>query len=404
MRRVPGPAAVLVGRSVVRVAREGPDGEPRVVEVPVEPGVPLPVLLRGLVDPAHVVVGAEAAAAGRPEVVVVDAGAGATEVSLVRDGRVVARRSAPGGDRMDAVVVALLGDGDRPRARRVREALSLQDVAEGVRAAEVRAALRPCRAEVVRAVVAVAGRPDVPVLLVGGGARSPDLAGDLDAAGLRDVVVAPRPEAAAVLAAPARPGRPLPVAAPARPRWLPDPPPRRRRAGRAVLAAGAAAVVLAALHVLGGLLAPAPGPPPPGVLAQYGYRFALPEGWAHTGGLPERRRSLLTPVTAPEGSDLIAVEATPLGYDAAAEPARAAAELRTEFDAAGPGLSGYAARARFGGRAVTAYRERAGASVVDWYVLLDGGTQLSVGCRHTPTGTAAVAAACAVVVGTLRGG
>ena len=56
-------------------------------------------------------------------------------------------------------------------------------------------------------------------------------------------------------------------------------------------------------------------------LVQYGYRVALPEGWAHTGGLPERRRTLLTPVTAPEGSDLIAIEASPLGYDPAAEPA-----------------------------------------------------------------------------------
>ncbi|MBW0122194.1 type VII secretion-associated protein [Pseudonocardia sp. KRD-176] len=401
---MPVRAVVQVGRSVVRVAREGPDGEPRVVEVPVEPGVALPVLLRGLAGAADVVfLRAEAVAAGRPEVVVVDAGARATEVSLVRGGRVVTRRGAPGGDRMDAVVAGLLGDGDQPRARRVREALSLHEEAEGLRAAEVRAALRPCRAEVVRAVVAVAGRPDVPVLLVGGGARSPDLAADLDAAGLRDVVVAPRPEAAAALAALTR--LPPPVSgASSRPRWLPDPPPRRRRTGRTFLAALAAAVVLGALHVLGGLLASAPGPPPTGVLAQYGYRFALPEGWAHTGGLPERRRSLLTPVAAPEGSDLIAVEATPLGYDAAAEPARAAAELRAEFDAGGPGLSGYDARARFGGRAVTAYRERAGASVVDWYVLLDGGTQLSVGCRHTPTGTAAVAAACALVVGTLRGG
>ncbi|MBW0113364.1 hypothetical protein I4I84_32165, partial [Pseudonocardia sp. KRD-182] len=69
---VPVRAVVQVGRSVVRVAREGPDGEPRVVEVPVEPGVALPVLLRGLAGAADVVfLRAEAVAAGRPEVVVV---------------------------------------------------------------------------------------------------------------------------------------------------------------------------------------------------------------------------------------------------------------------------------------------------------------------------------------------
>ncbi len=30
-------------------------------------------------------------------------------------------------------------------------------------------------------------------------------------------------------------------------------------------------------------------------IVQYGYRAALPEGWTHTGGRPERRRTLLTP-------------------------------------------------------------------------------------------------------------
>ena len=68
------------------------------------------------------------------------------------------------------------------------------------------------------------------------------------------------------------------------------------------------------------------------VLVQYGYRLDLPAGWEHTGGLPERRRSLLTRVGAPQGTDLIAVERTPLGYDAAAEPERAAAEMRAVFD------------------------------------------------------------------------
>ena len=49
---------------------------------------------------------------------------------------------------------------------------------------------------------------------------------------------------------------------------------------------------------------------------------------------------------------------------------------------------------------MTAYRQRnPTGSVVDWYVLFERDTQLSVGCQHTATGAAAVAAACAAVVG-----
>jgi type VII secretion-associated protein (TIGR03931 family) len=144
-----------------------------------------------------------------------------------------------------------------------------------------------------------------------------------------------------------------------------------------------------------------------GELVQYGYAARLPPGWAHTGGLPERRRSLLTPAATPDGSDLISIERTPLGYDAGAEPERARRELRAEFAAAvaaGAPLSGFADDARYAGRPVVSYREADGASGadVDWYVVLDGDAQLSVGCRATPAGTDAVGAACATVVGSLR--
>jgi type VII secretion-associated protein (TIGR03931 family) len=144
-----------------------------------------------------------------------------------------------------------------------------------------------------------------------------------------------------------------------------------------------------------------------GDLVQYGYAVRLPAGWAHTGGLPERRRSLITPTAAPDGTDLISVERTPLGYDADTEPRRARAELRAEFAAAvegGAPLSGFDDEARYAGRSVVAYREAGGATAgdVDWYVVLDGDAQLSVGCRHTPAGTESVGAACATVVGSLR--
>jgi type VII secretion-associated protein (TIGR03931 family) len=121
--------------------------------------------------------------------------------------------------------------------------------------------------------------------------------------------------------------------------------------------------------------------------------------------LPERRRVLLTRVGAPQGTDLIAVERSPLGYDAGAEPERAAAEMRTVFDesvAKGALLSGYGA-AEVGGRSVTTYRQRErDGAVVEWFVVLDGDAQLSVGCRHTPAGTDVVRAACAAVVGSVR--
>jgi type VII secretion-associated protein (TIGR03931 family) len=169
-----------------------------------------------------------------------------------------------------------------------------------------------------------------------------------------------------------------------------------------------------------GTALPATGPTPladGGELVQYGYAVRLPPGWAHTGGLPERRRSLLTPLGAPDGSDLISVERTPLGYDADAEPQRARAELRAEFARAaraGASLSGFDADARFGGRPAVTYREAGGSdgtdgdapsadpAEVDWYVLLDGDAQLSVGCRRTAAHAAVVATACATVVGSLH--
>ena len=39
---------------------------------------------------------------------------------------------------------------------------------------------------------------------------------------------------------------------------------------------------------------------------------------------------------------------------------------------------------------------------VDWYVVLDGDAQLSIGCRYTTAAAAAVTAACATVVGSVR--
>ncbi|HEY2207393.1 MAG TPA: type VII secretion-associated protein, partial [Pseudonocardia sp.] len=151
-----------------------------------------------------------------------------------------------------------------------------------------------------------------------------------------------------------------------------------------------------------------PGSALPGdELAQYDYTVRLPAGWRHSGGEPERRRTLLTPSDTPLGSDLISVEQTPLGYDSAAEPDRAFRELRDRYEQArrdGSELADLTPSTRVGGRDVIAYRQRRPArdTRVDWYVVFDGDAQLSVGCQHTTVGEATVREACAVVVGSLR--
>ncbi|GAA2887496.1 hypothetical protein GCM10010472_52280 [Pseudonocardia halophobica] len=323
---------------------------------------------------------------------VVDAGASGTRV--LRDGRLV-RQLPVGGVHLDAAVRALLPAAPRREAdvTVLRETLSLLPGATigteagrvRVTADQVREALAPLLAEVVAAV------PPGPVLLVGGVARTPLLAALLDEAGRGPATVAPRPEAAAVLAR----HEPAPDHDPERrPALLPPPPPPRRRR---LLTATLAVVAATGLLGLGLLL---PDPLPADRLVQYGYEVAVPDGWAHVGGAPEHRRTLLAPAAEPDGTGLVAVERTPLGYDAGTEGARARAELRDRYDravAAGTRLEGL--REEDGG---LRYRELAGPATVEWHVRLQRTDQLSVGCRYPPGGSAAVERACAVVVASLR--
>jgi type VII secretion-associated protein (TIGR03931 family) len=388
--------------------------------------------------PLHRVSAPVASAAGTGARAVLDVGCTGAEATLLDRDRIIARRSSGvGGDRLDLAVRALLVEASAADARRLRESLSLlPETRHGpsrVDAEQLRVLLTPLLDEAVAAlaeVVAAAGEP-VAVLLTGGVARCPLLAERIDSAGFAsDVLVAQRPDLAAVLGALALPLPPhgstagTARTAAARPgssagqaveepgrRFLPALPPSRR-ARRWGSAAATALVIGGVAGAATGVVLPLRAPPASassevgnGVLVQYGYRFDLPQGWAHTGGLPERRRSLLTRTAAPEGTDLIAVERTPLGYDAGVESERAAADLRAVFDravAAGSTLSGYGS-VRIGDRVVTTYvpQERAGV-VVEWFVVLDGDAQLSVGCQHTPAGTASVRAACAVVVGSIR--
>ena len=358
------------------------------------------VVLLGVL-PAGIPPGAAAAAflpgarAVRPAPIpglVVDAGASGTRV--LRDGRLV-RQLPVGGVHLDAAVRALLPAPPRREAdvTVLREMLSLLPAATigteagrvRITADQVREALAPLLAEVVAAV------PPGPTLLVGGVARTPLLAALLDEAGRGPVTLARRPEVAAVLAT----DEPAPDRDPERrPPLLPPPPPPRRRR---LLTAALAVVAVVGLVGIGLLL---PDPLPADRLVLYGYEVAVPEGWAHVGGAPEHRRTLLAPEDEPDGTGLVAVERTPLGYDAGTEGARARAELRDRYDravAAGTRLDGL--REEGGG---LRYRELDGPATVEWHVRLQDTDQLSVGCRYPPGGSAAVERACGVVVASLR--
>jgi type VII secretion-associated protein (TIGR03931 family) len=426
--------AVQEGAGFVRVAGAEADGPPRLIAELPAPGPGVATLLAELVGPppeelvlvhparwppAHAerwaaecaglagrvrTVPAPLAAAGPGEVAVLDVGASIAEATLLSaDGRVRAVTAVEvGGRLLDDLVADHTGRDPAP----LREALSLLPAVDGVEGADV----QPLLAEPLTAAVAalrevLAGAPRV--VLIGGVARTPLLARLVDESGIAGAEVAPRPEAAAVLGALQTPMGPIRGAGPPLDgsSYLPALPARPLRPLRMAFQAAAAAVAVVVLLLLGRLLVPpAAEAVPAGALVQYGYRLAVPAGWEHTGGLPERRRVLLTPVAAPEGSDLIAVERTPLGYDTAAEPERARAELRAAYDAAGGAqFSGYDPGAHVAGRPVTSYRqEEPGGTVVDWFVVLDRDAQLSVGCRHTPAGAEAVRVACALVVGSVR--
>ena len=209
---------------------------------------------------------------------------------------------------------------------------------------------------------------------------------------------------------------PVPPRPPAPAPLPPVPPPpvsRSRGRARPLLAGAAALVVIAAVLTLvvalsGGDPEPqarptSPGPAPSRVIAQYEYQFALPDGWLQTGGDPDRLRTELKPTGHESGNDRVLVEEIRLAFDSSSDRSRAVGRLRTEFDRAGRTFAGFDEKASFGGRKVIAYRESLSGATVDWYVLFDGRTQVSVGCQYADGGGARdqVAQACETVVRTL---
>ncbi|ALE81945.1 type VII secretion-associated protein [Pseudonocardia sp. HH130629-09] len=192
------------------------------------------------------------------------------------------------------------------------------------------------------------------------------------------------PGAGAGPAEPGPAGAPVPATPPA------DGPDRARAA---IVVAGVLGAVLLGAGLL--LAGPRPAPPAGATVVQYGYAATLPTGWEHTGGDPQRRRVLLTPVGGPDGADLLVLERSPLGYDAGREPDRARRELAALVGGKGP------ATALVGGRPVLRWSEDPGdGTVVDWHVVFDGSDQLVAGCRRPAA--APVAPACVEVVASLH--
>ncbi|GLZ42117.1 type VII secretion-associated protein [Actinokineospora sp. NBRC 105648] len=140
-------------------------------------------------------------------------------------------------------------------------------------------------------------------------------------------------------------------------------------------------------------------PDPGRVVAQYEYRFALPEAWKQTGGNPQELSTELKPVGAEQGADRVLVEERRLAFDSGTDRPRALDRLRRDFER-NTAFSDFTDPASFAGRDVVYYRERLDErnATVDWYVLLQGKVQVNVGCQYTADGRDGVQRACESVV------
>jgi type VII secretion-associated protein (TIGR03931 family) len=217
-----------------------------------------------------------------------------------------------------------------------------------------------------------------------------------------------------------RPQPRRPVAPPPRPLpALPPPPPvssSKRRSALLLIGAAALAAVIATVLVIvlnegnGSRSRATPEPSvttsPGRLIAQYEYQFTLPAGWLQTGGDPTQLRTEVKPADAPGGDDLVLVQQIRLSFDSDADRARAVDKLRDEFDNAGDTFTGFDDDATYAGREVIHYQQALPNknATVDWYVVFQRNTQVSVGCQHQNSGgrDSEVAAACETIVRTLR--
>ena len=132
----------------------------------------------------------------------------------------------------------------------------------------------------------------------------------------------------------------------------------------------------------------------------YDYSFTAPAEWEQSGGDPTTRKVQVRPIGGDSTKDVIAVQEQQLTYDSSANRDRAVDELRTEYDKA-KNLADFTPSTRFGDKDVVHYRERPQGLTIDWYIVLKGKAQVSVGCQYTPTGEQKVRTACEQVVRTM---
>ncbi|HWO66576.1 MAG TPA: type VII secretion-associated protein [Umezawaea sp.] len=135
-------------------------------------------------------------------------------------------------------------------------------------------------------------------------------------------------------------------------------------------------------------------------IAMYDYSFTAPAEWEQSGGDPASRKVQLRPPGGETTKDVIAVQEQKLTYDASADRDRAVGELRAEYEKA-QNLADFTPSTRFADKDVVYYRERPQGLTIDWYIVLKGDAQVSVGCQYTPAGEARVRAACEQVVRTM---
>jgi len=142
------------------------------------------------------------------------------------------------------------------------------------------------------------------------------------------------------------------------------------------------------------------------LIAQYEYQFTIPTGWLQTGSDATQLRTEVKPADAQTGDDLVLVQQIRLSFDSTADRSRAVDKLRTEFNAAGETFTGFDDKATYAGRDVIHYQQALPNkdATVDWYVIFQRNTQVSVGCQHKNSGGEGeeVSTACEMIVRTLR--
>ncbi|MET7768644.1 type VII secretion-associated protein [Nocardia sp. NPDC005366] len=129
-----------------------------------------------------------------------------------------------------------------------------------------------------------------------------------------------------------------------------------------------------------------PGPAPE-VLGRI--RFQVPEGWKATSATGNSRVDL-----APVDGTRLRITVTQISVAPSAGYEQIATELSEQMKQK-PTISDLRRDVVFGGRSMLAYTERPeGGSTVNWHVLVEHGTQVSIGCQYLGNGWDAVATIC----------